>query len=181
MINQWIGILRCIQLIDDVDGLGGHPQLRHERIKSDNLLLLQSGLRDQVIKLNAQHDLALGAQLRAKFLRHGREILLLVKRLPEQLAQLRINSLRIIVTQKSEARVDFFFEQNTIRLRKTGQDLDQQRQQVRSFRYAARLAQGATHPLATGSPHPVGKRRHALHRAVDFICNRCDQFRHVDV
>jgi hypothetical protein len=40
-------------------------------------------LRDQIVKLNTQHDLTIGAKLRAELLRHRREVLLLVKRLPE--------------------------------------------------------------------------------------------------
>jgi hypothetical protein len=68
------------------------------------------------------------AQLRAKFLGHGREILVLVQRLPEQLSQLRVNRFRIIVAQETKARVNLFFQKNSIRLRKTGENLNQQGQ-----------------------------------------------------
>ena len=43
----------------------------------------------------------------AELLRHGREILLLVERLAEELAQLGVNRLRIIVAQEAEARSRF--------------------------------------------------------------------------
>ena len=103
LVDRRIRILRRVELVNDVYRLRRHAELRHERIERDDLLLLQTSLRDQVVELNSEHDLALRAQLRAEFLRHGGEILLLVKRLPEQLSQLRVNRLRIIVTQKTEA------------------------------------------------------------------------------
>jgi hypothetical protein len=89
-------------LIHNVDRLRSHAHLRHERVERDDLFLLQTGLRDQVIKLNAEHDLAFSAQLGAELLRHRREVLLLVQRLPEQLSQLRVNRFWIIVTQKTK-------------------------------------------------------------------------------
>ena len=98
LVNRRIRILRRVELVNDVDRLRRHAELRHEGIERDDLLLLQTSLGDQVVKLNAEHDLALRAQLRAEFLPHGGEVLLLVKRLPEQLSQLGVNSLRIIVT-----------------------------------------------------------------------------------
>ena len=88
-------------MINNVDRLRRHAQLRHERIKGDNLFLLEARLRNQIVKLDAQHDLAIGAELRGKFLRHRAEILLLIKRLAEKLAQLGINSFRIIVAKKA--------------------------------------------------------------------------------
>jgi hypothetical protein len=127
-------------LINDIDRLGGHAELRHERIKGDDLFLFQSGLRNEIVKLDAEHDLALGRQLRAQLLRHRRQILLLVKGLPEKLTQLRINGFRIIVSQKTKARVYFLFQQHAVGFRKTGQHLDKQRKQVWTFRNAARFA-----------------------------------------
>ena len=117
----------------------------------------------------------------AELLRHRGEILLLVKRLPKQLPQLGVNRLRIIVTQKTEARVDLFLEQNTVCFGETRQHLDQQGQQVWPLRDAARLAQSPAHPAAPGPPHPIGKRSHPLHRAIDFICDCGDQFCHLYV
>ena len=110
-------------------------------------------------------------KLRRKLLRHGREVLLFVKRLPEKLAQLRINRLGIIVTQEAEAGVDLLFEQNAVRFRKARQHLDEKRQQIRSLRNAARFAQGAPHPAPAPPLQPIGKRRHPLHGAVDFVCD----------
>jgi hypothetical protein len=87
-------------LINDIDSLRSHAHLRHERVECDDLFLLQTGLRDQIIQLNAEHDLAFGAQLRTEFLRHRREVLLFVQCLPKQLSQFGVNRLWIIVTQK---------------------------------------------------------------------------------
>ena len=71
LVDRRIGILRSIELINDVDRLRRHPELRHERIEGNDLLLLQTGLRDQIVKLNAEHDLALRAQLGSQLLRHA--------------------------------------------------------------------------------------------------------------
>ena len=125
LINRSVGIFRSIQLINDVDRLRSHAELRHEGVERDDLLLLQPRLRDQIVKLHAEHDLAIGAELCGKFLRHRAKVLLLVKRLAKKLTQLGVDGFRIIVAKKPEARIDFLLEQNAIRLRKTRQHLDE--------------------------------------------------------
>ena len=165
-------------MVNNIDRLRRHAELRHERIERDDLFLLQSRLRNQIIKLNAEHDLALRAELRGEFLRHRAEVLLLVKRLPEKFAQLGINRFRIIVTQKAKARVDLFLEQNAVRFGKTGQHLDQKREQVRSFRNTARPAQSAPEQTTTAPSQAIGKRRDALHRAIDSVSNCGNQLGH---
>src|SRR4029077_4123360 len=91
---------------------------------------------------------------------------------------LGINRLRIIVTQEAEAGVDLFFQQNAIGFRKTGQHLDQQRQQIRPFRNAPGLTHGPPHPAATLPLHAIRKRGHALHYAIDSIGYLSYQFGH---
>ena len=159
-------------MVNDIDRLRGHSQLRHERVKRDHLFLFETGLRNEIVELNAEHDLALSRQLRAQLLRHRRQILLLVKRLPEKLAQLGINGLGIVVTQKSKTRVDFLLQQNAVGLGKARQHLDEQRQQVRPFRNTARLAQGAPHQAPALAPHAIRERRYLLHRAVQLFRDR---------
>ena len=44
LVNGAVGILRRIELIDDVDGLRGHAELRHKRVETDDLLLLHARL-----------------------------------------------------------------------------------------------------------------------------------------
>ena len=83
LIDRRIGIFRGVELINDVDRLGCHAHLRHERIERHDLFLLQTGLRNQVVQLNSEHDLTIRAKLRAELLRHRSQVLLLVKRLPE--------------------------------------------------------------------------------------------------
>ena len=102
LINRRVRLLRRVELIHNVDRLRSHAHLRHERVERDDLFLLQTGLRDQIIKLDAEHDLAFSAQLDAELLRHRCEVLLLVQRLPEQLSQLGVNRFWIIVTQKTK-------------------------------------------------------------------------------
>ena len=172
LINRRVRLLRRVELINDVDRLRSHAHLRHERVERDDLFLLQAGLRDQIIELNPEHDLAFSAQLRAELLRHRREVLLLVQRLPEQLSQLGVNRFRIIVTQKTKAGVDLFLHDDAIGLRETRQHLDQQRQQVGPLGDTARLAQGATHQTAPSSSHAIRKRDYPLHGAVDLIGHR---------
>ena len=70
-------------MINDVDRLRSHAHLRHERVERNDLFLLQTGLRDQVVKLNSEHDFPISAKLPTELLRHGSKILLLVERLPE--------------------------------------------------------------------------------------------------
>src|SRR4029450_10745001 len=130
LVDRRIRMLRRMELENDVDGLRGHARLGNERIEGDDLLLFQTGLRDQIVKLNPEHDFALRAQLQAEFLRHRGQALRLIKRLSKQLSQLRVNRLRIIVTQKTEARVDLFLQQNTVCFGETRQHLNQQGQQV---------------------------------------------------
>ena len=167
LIDLLVGILRGIQLVNDVDRLRRHPELRHEGVKCDDLFLLQTGLGNQVVELHPEHDLAIGAKRRRELLRHRGEVLLLVKRLPKKHPQLRVDRLRIIVTKEAEAGVDFLFEQDAVRLGEAGQHLDEQREQIRPLGHAARFAQRASHPAPASSPQPVGKRRYALDGAVD--------------
>ena len=93
-------------------------------------------------------------------------------RSPEKLAQLGVNGFRVIVPQKSEAGVDFLFQQNAVGFGKTRQHLDQHRQQVRTFRNAARLAQRAPHQAPALPPHAIRERRYLLHRAIQFFRDR---------
>ncbi len=171
LVDGSVGILRGVQLINDVDRLRRHAELRHERVKSDDLFLLQARLRNQIVELHSEHDLAIGAELGRQFLRHRGQVLLLVKRLPEELAQLRVDRFRVIVAKEPKARIDFFLEQNAVRLRKARQHLDEKRQQIRPLGNAARFAQSATHPAPASPLDPVGKRSHALHCAVDLVCD----------
>ena len=58
---------------------------------------------------------------------HDRKILLLVKRLAEQLSQLGVNRLRVIVPEKSQTRIDLLFKNPAVDFRKASQYLDQKR------------------------------------------------------
>src|SRR5204862_4201495 len=138
------------------------------------LFLLQARVRNQIIKLDPEQDLAVGLKLRRQLLRHGGQILLLIKRLTKELAQLRVDRFRIIVTKKSQARVDFLLEQNAIRFRKTGQNLNEKRQKIRSLRNTARFAKSTTHPASASPLDSIGKRRDTLHRAINFVCHQVE-------
>ncbi len=172
LINGGIGFLGSVQLINDVDRLRGHAELRHEGIKRYDLLLFESGLRDQIVELHAEHDLAIGAERGGEFLRHGGEILLLVERLPKEHAQLRVNRFRIVVAQKAKARIDLLLEKNAIGFGETRQYLDEQRQQVRPLRDAARFTHRPAHPTPAPPPQPPGQRGDPLDGAIDSISER---------
>src|ERR1051325_4397747 len=58
LINRRVGFFRGVELINDIDGLRSHAHLGHERIERDDLFLLQTRLRDEVVKLHPEHDLA---------------------------------------------------------------------------------------------------------------------------
>ena len=107
-----------------------------------------------------------------ELLRHGGEILLLVERLPKEHAQLGVNRFRIIVAQEAKARIDLLLEKNAVGFGEAGQHLDEQRQQVRPFRNAARFAHGPAHPAPAPPSQPLGQRRDPLDGAIDFIRDR---------
>ena len=60
------------------------------------------------------------------------------------LAQFRVNGIRIIVAEESQARIDFLLDQLAVHTRKGGQHLDQCWQKVRGFRDRSGLAQEAS-------------------------------------
>ena len=165
-------------MVNDIDGLCGHAQLRHERVKRDDLFLFQAGLRDQIVELDAEHDLAIGAQRGGQLLRHRGEILLFVKRLPKKHAQLGVDGLRVIVAEKAEAGVNFLLEENAIGFGEARQHLNEEREEIRRLRHAPRFAHGASHPESTATPQPPGERSYALDRAIDFVCKGGSRFRH---
>jgi hypothetical protein len=63
-------VIGCVELVDDIDRLSRHPQLRHERIVGNDLLLLHAGLGDQIIKLNTEHDFPILAHFLGEPFRH---------------------------------------------------------------------------------------------------------------
>ena len=97
-----IGRVAGAQLVDDVDRLGRHSKLCHERVKFDQLLPVHARPRDQVIKLDAEHDLLVGVELVRQLLRHRTDIMLFLEGVPEKEAEFRVYSGREIVTQKTE-------------------------------------------------------------------------------
>ena len=44
LVDRSVRILRSVQLINDIDGLRRHAELRHERVKGDDLFLLEARL-----------------------------------------------------------------------------------------------------------------------------------------
>ena len=102
LINCAVGVLGGVELVNDIDRLGGHPELGHERVKVDDLLLFHSRLGDQVVELNAEHYLALGAEFHGQFLSHGSKVLVFIQGLPKKFAKLGVDCLGIIVAEESE-------------------------------------------------------------------------------
>ena len=80
---------------------------------------------DQIVKLDAEQDFAVLAQLVAQLPGHRAQILLFVQGLPEMLPQFRVDRLGVIVAEKTEARVDFFFQQVAVDPGEPGQHFDQ--------------------------------------------------------
>ena len=152
-----ITFIRGIELINDVDRLGGHPELRHEGVKGHDLLLLHAGAADEIVKLHTEHHFPLGAQLRGELLRHGREVLLLVQRLAEKTAQLGIDGFRVIVAQEAERGVDFILEDLSAGLGKCGEHLNEQGKQIRALGDAARATPNAAAHAGRNPLHAVGR------------------------
>ena len=129
-----VGLFVRIELVDDVDRLGGHAELAHEIMVGGDLLRLHPGAGDQVEELDAEQDLPVIAQFEGELGSHDSQILLLLERLPEEPPQLGIDGLRIVVAQESEAGIDFLLEHLAVDAREGGKHLDQGRQEIRALR-----------------------------------------------
>lgn len=138
--NGGIGLVVGIELVNDVDGLRRHAELRHERIISDDLVLLESGFGDEVVELDAEENFAFVAELSRQALGHGVEILLFMERVAEEFSQLRVNGIRVVVAKEAEARIDFLFEDVTISLGKRREDFNKGREEIWCLRDGARFA-----------------------------------------
>jgi hypothetical protein len=119
-----VGLFVRVELVDDVDRLGGHAELAHEIMVGGDLLRLHPGTGDQVEELDAEQDLPVVAQLEGELGSHDSQILLLLERLPEEPPQLGIDGLRIVVAQESETGIDFLLEHLTVDAREGGKHLD---------------------------------------------------------
>ena len=106
LVDRFVGFLARVELVDNVDGLSCHPQLRHEPVVRNHLLLVEACPRNQVVQLDAQHDFSLRAQLGAQLRRHRRQVMLLIERLAEQFAQLGVHGLRVVVPEESQGGIN---------------------------------------------------------------------------
>ena len=120
-------------MVNDVDRLRRHAEARHEFVIGHDGFAFQPCPGYEVVKLNPKQNLAFVAQATGQTLSHGVEILLLLQRIAEQLAQLGVNGIWVVITQKAEAGVDLLLEQFAIHAGEGGEDLDQRRQEVGSL------------------------------------------------
>jgi hypothetical protein len=99
-------------------------------------------------------------------LSHGVEVLFLLQSIAEQLAELGVNGIRVVITQKAEAGVDLLLEQFAIDAGEGCEDLDQRRQEVWAF------DDGAGFPLDSAKNVPAlrleagGESKRALESAL---------------
>ena len=163
-----VGDIRRVELVNDVDGLRGHPDSGHEPVEGDDLLGLLPGAADQVPELDAEQNFAVGGELAVELGGHRVEVGLLVERLPEFLAQRGVHGLRVIVPQEPEAGIDLFFEDLVVEFAEARQHADQQRQQVGAFRNVARTAQQPAEQPVQPAAHPVAPG----HRAAEDFPHR---------
>ena len=124
-VDRGVRLLVGIQLVNDVDRLRGHAEPRHEGVIRDHRLVFQPGPGDEIVKLHAEQDFSLVAQLAGKFLGHLVEVLPLVQSAPEEVAQFGIHRLRIVVAQEAQAGVDLLLHQFAIHTRKCREHLDE--------------------------------------------------------
>ena len=90
----------------------------------------------------------------ASFLAIDAQVLVLVERLAKELAQFRIDRLRVVVAQKTERGIDFLFEHLAVGLGKGRQHLDEQREQVRALGHRPRLAHQTAAHVVRQPAHP---------------------------
>ena len=98
LIHRGVGCIAGTKLVDDVDGLGGHSQLRHERVKLNELTPVHAGACDEVVKLHSEHDFLVGVQLGGELLGHRPEVVLLLQGVSEKLAEFGVNGLGKVVS-----------------------------------------------------------------------------------
>ena len=125
-----ISLIVGIELVDDIDCLRSHSQPPHEIVIGRHLLGLQSGAVDQIEELHPEQNFPIVAELAGELRRHCSEILLLFQRLPEKLAELGVNRLRIVVAQKAKTRVNLLLQHFPIDPGKGRQHLNQRREQI---------------------------------------------------
>ena len=59
-----VGEIVCfVQLANDIDGLGGHPELGHEGVEGGDFVLVQPGSRDEIVQLDAEHHFSVCTEL----------------------------------------------------------------------------------------------------------------------
>ena len=126
-VDRGVGFVVGVELVNDVDRLRGHAEARHEFVIGHDGFAFQPRPSDEVVELNPQQNLAFVTQAAGQTWSHGVEVLLLLQRITEQLAELRINGIRVVITQKAEARIDLLLEQFAIDAGEGCEDLDQRR------------------------------------------------------
>jgi hypothetical protein len=68
LIHGRVRVVSGTKLVDDVNGLRGHAELGHEGIELHQLAAIHPGSGDEVVKLDAQHDFLIRAELSGEFL-----------------------------------------------------------------------------------------------------------------
>ena len=136
-------------MVNDVDRLRGHAEARHEFVIGHDGFAFQPRPSDEVVELNPKQNLAFITQAAGQTLSHGVEVLLLLQRIAEQLAELGVNGIRVVITQKAEARIDLLLKQFAIDAGEGCEDLDQCRQEVWG------LDDGAGFPLDSAKNVPA--------------------------
>lgn len=102
-----------VQLSNDVDGLGGHPELGHEGVEGGDFVLVETGTRDEIVELDTEHHFSVGAELGSEFGGHASEVLLLLESFAEQGSKFGVNGFGEVVAQESERGVDVCFDELT--------------------------------------------------------------------
>ena len=156
MVDAHVVLVVRIELINDIDGLGSHAELRHERIVGDDLFLLQAGLGNQVVELDSQKNLSLVFEVGGELLSDGVEVLVLVQRIAKKLPQFGINGVRIVVAQEAQARVDLLLKELALHAREGRKDFDESGEQIRTLSDRARLPHQPADHSPTGGARPGG-------------------------
>ena len=115
-------------MINDVDGLSGDAQVRHEQVELHHLSPVLCRAADQEVELHAEQDLLLHGQRLAQFLGPLSQVLRLLQRLEVKAAQFGVDGVGVIVAQVAERRVDFVLLHIAVQLAEPGKDLNEHRQ-----------------------------------------------------
>lgn len=96
--------------------------------------------------MDTKHELAFFREFRGEVFRDRFEVLLFVESLLEELAEFRIDGIRVVVAQEAEAQIDFLFDGRAVEVGEGREYLDEGSQESVAIGDRSRLFAEAAEP-----------------------------------